>query len=119
MRNDFRQHLRISAFAVGTPVVLDPQSIRGVVVDLVLDEACDHISYAVVAFDTGRGGPLVFQPIRWDLLQRVRGEFVVNTASETIEAGVPAALAAMPLIYGGNAWSEDDLIPTPQSLRVH
>ena len=114
-----RSPIRATAFAVGTHVVLSPQSIRGIVVDLVLDPACNRISYAVVAFDTGQEGPLVFQPIRWELLQRVHGEFVVDTAPETIEAGVPRALAPMPLIYGGNAWSDESFVPTPRSTRVH
>jgi hypothetical protein len=111
-----RPRVRPTNFVVGTPVVLAPHSIRGIVVDLLLDAAGYQISYAVVAFDTGHGRPLVYQPIRWNLLRRVGSEFVVNAAAEAIETGV---LAAMPLSYGGNARSEEDLFPTPQSVRVH
>jgi hypothetical protein len=121
MRNSLqrRPRVRVNNFVVGSTVVLAPHSIRGVVVDLVLDEDGDQISYAVVAFDTGNEGPLLYQPIRWNLLRRVGGEFLVNAASEAIETGPPTALAAMPLNYGGNARSAQEFIPTPQSVRVH
>jgi hypothetical protein len=44
----------------------------------------------------------------------------VSAASEVIETGIPAALAAMPLSYGGNARrSKEAFVPTPRSVRVH
>jgi len=99
--------------------VLAPHNIRGIVIDVVLNEGFDQISYAVVAFETCEG-PLLYQPIRWNLLRRARGEFVVSAASEAIETGIPAALAAMPLSYGRNArGSKEAFVPTPRSLRVH
>ena len=110
---------RVDDFVVGTTVVLAPHNIRGIVIDVVLNEGLDQISYAVVAFETCEG-PLLYQPIRWNLLRRARGEFVVSAASEAIETGIPAALAAMPLSYGGNARrSKEAFVPTPRSVRVH
>lgn len=105
---------------MGTTVVLAPHNLRGIVIDLVLNETFETISYALVAFDTGRDGPMLYQPIRWNLLRRSGGEFFVNAASEAIETGMPAALAAMPLIYGGNArTSAEAFAPTPRSIPVH
>ena len=113
-----RPQSRVDDFVVGTTVVLAPHNVRGIV-DVVLNQGFDQISYAVVAFETCEG-PLLYQPIRWNLLRRARGEFVVSAASEAIETGIPAALAAMPLSYGGNARrSKEAFVPTPRSVRVH
>jgi hypothetical protein len=115
-----RSRARPNAFVVGTTVVLAPHNVRGIVIDLVLSDNIDQILYAVVAFDTGLGEPVIYQPIRWNLLRRARGEFVVNAALEAIETGIPAALAAVPLSYGGNARRrEEAFTPTPQSVCVH
>jgi hypothetical protein len=112
-----RPWARINHFVVGTNVVLAPHSIRGIVVDLMLDASCEQISYVVVAFHTGRGGPILYKPIRWNLLRRVGGAFLVNASSDAIETGLPHAFAAMS--YGGNAIIEGTFIPTPQSVCVH
>ena len=116
-----RQHLlTISAFAVGTPVVISPQDLRGVVVDVVLNDERNQILYAIVAFDDGFLNPVIYQPIRWTLLVRTGGMFVVNAIPEALEWGLPAALSALPLSYGGNARRDHKaFIPTPQSVRVH
>jgi hypothetical protein len=112
--------LTLSAFAVGTPVVIWPQDLRGVVVDVVLNDHVDQILYAIVAFDDGSLNPVIYQPIRWTLLIRTGGMFVVNAVPEALEWGLPGALSALPLSYGGNARTDHKaFIPTPQSVRVH
>ena len=121
MQNSRSRRDRKSAtrFAVGTTVVLSPHNICGVVIDLVLNEELDEISFAIVAFETGGEDPTLYQPIRWNLLRRARGRFVVNAAADAIETGVPAALSAMPLSYGGNARCDGAFSPTPRSVCVH
>lgn len=101
-------------------MVIAPQDLRGVVVDVVLNDAVDQILYAIVAFDNGFLRPVIYQPIRWPMLVRTGGVFVVNAVPEALEWGLPAALSALPLSYGGNARGEHKaFIPTPQSVRVH
>lgn len=102
-------------FVVGTTVRLIPYGITGVVIDLVLDTATAMIRYAIVAFDSGIGEPIVYQPIRWNLLNKIKGGFIVNAHTDAIIDDLPAAL-----LYGGNSSNlNEEFAPTPLSLRVH
>lgn len=106
---------------VGATVELAPYQIVGIIVDLVLDEDLQDVRYVVVAFDGGPAEPVLYQPIRSNLLYRKSlGEFCVNAADDALEAGMPLALITTPVAYGGNARRSDQTFaPTPLSFRLH
>jgi hypothetical protein len=106
---------------VGSKVTLIPGPIRGVVVDLILDNASSRTAFVIVVFDVGADHPPLYQPIRWNLLRYVGAAegYVVHANAEAL-GDEPAALSAAPLTYGNNmSVSRHRFGPLPQSLRIH
>jgi hypothetical protein len=103
---------------VGSIVELTPCDITGVVVDLVLDRFLSRIEYVVVAFDTGLGEAMLYQPVSWHLLRRTIRGFSVSALTSG-DSG-PAELHIDPIIYGGNSRGlVTESVPTPQSTYLH
>lgn len=105
---------------VGSQVSLTLCDIRGVIVDLLLDKDLTRIESAVIAFDTGPGEPMLYQPISVHRLQRVAGGFAVSVAIEGDLDGLTAALHASPVPYAGNSGRlSRSFMATPQSRWTH
>jgi hypothetical protein len=109
----------LPTFIVGRTVSFSVCELSGVIVDLVLSKAGGLIEYVVVAFDTGPGDLMVYQPVSWSLLRPAGPGFVVITSAQ--DAGdLPEALHAYPVRYGANTSRlATRAVPTPQSARVH
>jgi hypothetical protein len=109
------------SYPVGATVELVPYKIVGTIVDLVLDEDLQDIRYVVVAFDGGPAEPILYLPVRATLLHpKLHQQFSVNAADDAIETHVPSALAAPPVVYGGNTRRGlKAFAPTPLSFRLH
>jgi hypothetical protein len=110
---------KVSNFVVGRTVRVALCELTGVIVDLVVSATSGLIEFVVVAFDGGPGEPMVYQPVSWNLLRPAGSGFVVSTSTQDAE-GLPQALHAYPVRYGGNSSRlAAHAVPTPQSARVH
>ena len=120
MKPQKQDSLRESRFVVGSPVSLAGEDISGVIVDVVLNKSRSRVEYAVVAFDTGPGEPILYQPVSWSSLLPVLGGFCLAPSPGDSGDELPEAMDPEPRLYGGNSrlalrWN----VPTPQSARVH